>query len=196
MLHDFAEFRAEIHQRLDEMAAELAKMRSSLDRMNGRGDEPSRQNEAVGTEVAESAPGLEPPAAGQRSSQPPTASSRRARGEREINHTEEIVQRGASSAAEKLRKAAKAGGSVRIGDLLSRMSDNEREATLSVLGSVTGKAVLSSNRLKEAADKLGLLAVGAHRPSRRRLPSGFASRDRQDSSGRKHAGPYGRGRRR
>lgn len=196
MLHDFAEFRAEIRQRLDEMAAELAKLRSSLDRMNGRGDELSRQEEAVGTEVAESARGLEPPAGGQGSSRPLTASSSRARGAREINHTEEIVQRGASSAAEKLLKAAKAGDSVRIGDLLSRMSDNEREATLSVLGSVTAKAVLSSKRLSEAAYELGLLAVGAQRPSRWRLPSGFASRDRQDSSGRKHTGPYGRGRRR
>ena len=98
-------------------------------------------------------------------------------------------------AARKLRRAAKAGDPVSITDLLDRVAGPERQANEWALRYTSATTVLYAECLEQAAKDLELMVRDATSP-RKRLPVGFASRERQDSSGIKNAGPYGRGRRR
>lgn len=193
------ELRFEVHKRIDELAAELVKVGNSFDQADERGDGLVTREGEVGAEVAEATRETAPRAEGRRRREPPTATNRILSAATDLPHNVEIgrdiVKRGAPGAAKKLRRAAATGDSVWIADLLCHLSGDERQAMESVLPSASDKPV-SSERLKEAAKGLELIAVDAQPPRKRRLPVAFAGRERQDSSGRKHSGPYGRGRRR
>lgn len=97
VLRALEELRVEVHQRIDDLAAELVKLRN-LDQADERGDGLARREGEVGTEVAGSARGIGPTTEGQRRSGQQTGTSRVQGAESDQRHADEvrleIVKRG------------------------------------------------------------------------------------------------------
>ena len=132
------ELRVEVRQRLDEMAAEVGRI-SSLDRADTRGDGSGKPGGEVGTEVAESARGVE------------SAESHQAAESDRDEVLQKAVKQGALGAAKKLRRAASAGNPILIDDLLEHVASDEQTAIASVLPSASEP--LSPDRLTRSSSR-------------------------------------------